>query len=347
MKKINTALCCFGMSGKVFHAPFLVTNPGFEFYGVWERSRKVVAEQYPAVKSFKTQEEMLDDPAIELVVVNTPNNTHFEYTMAALEAGKHVICEKPFTVTTWQAQELADLASQKGLMLSVFHNRRYDSDFRTVQYVLQQGWLGKIVSAELHFDRYKKELSGKLHKETPLPGAGIWYDLGSHLTDQAIQLFGMPQGLYADIAKMRSVSQVDDYFDVILYYNDHRVNLKGGYQVREPLPGYILHGSEGSFLKPKTDVQEAQLIAGILPGTAGFGIEAKENEGLLHAEIDGKVVRKKVETLPGNYDDYFKNIYDAIVHKTMPAVTAMDAWKVIQVLEAARQSSEEKRFISL
>jgi predicted dehydrogenase len=298
---VNTALLSFGMSGLVFHAPFLHTNPRFRFYGVWERSKNNAAEHYPDVKTFRTLESMLADEAIELVVVNTPNATHYDYTRAALESGKHVIVEKPFTVTRQEGEDLARMASEKGRMLSVYHNRRFDSDYKAVKKVVDEGALGDIVEAEFHFDRFKQDLSPKVHKEVPGKGTGALYDLGSHLVDQALQLFGLPEQVFADLRIIRPSSQVDDYFEVLLYYPHFRVRLRSSYLVREPLPAYILHGTRGSFIKAKTDVQETDLQAGKLPGTAGWGREPEGEQGLLHTERDGKIIRERVSSAPGNY----------------------------------------------
>jgi scyllo-inositol 2-dehydrogenase (NADP+) len=344
---INTALCSFGMSGRVFHAPFLQVHPGFHFYGAWERTKKLAAEKYPGTKTFRTLEDMLADDAVELVVVNTPNATHFNYAKQALLAGRHIIVEKPFTITTAEANELIVLAAAQKKKISVYQNRRYDSDYRTIKKVLDEGLLGNMVEAEFHFDRYREELSPKLHKELPGPGAGILYDLGAHLIDQALQLFGMPQSLFADIAIMRPVSQVDDYFEIILYYPSFRVRLKGSYQVREALPGYILHGSKGSFIKPKTDVQENLLQAGQIPGGSDWGKEPEADKGLLHTEINGQVVREYIPSLQGNYLDYYEAIYQAIVNDTPMPVTANEGRQVIQIIEAAFRSSKERTVIDL
>ena len=178
MKSIKTALCSYGMSGVLFHAPFINAHPGFDFYAVLERSKNLAIERYPAVKVFRNFEDMIADEEIELVIVNTPNNTHFDYTKQALQAGKHVICEKPFTVSASEAEELIQLAASVQKKLSIFHNRRFDSDFKTVQNVLNGNFLGDIVEAEFHFDRFKEDLSPKLHKETPGRGTGALYDLG-------------------------------------------------------------------------------------------------------------------------------------------------------------------------
>lgn len=347
MQPINTAICSFGMSGWVFHAPFISTHPGFRFYAVWERSKNLAREKYPDVKVFRTLEELLADELVELVVVNTPNATHYDFAKQALLAGKHVICEKPFTVTVAQAEELIQIAARQNKQLSVYQNRRFDSDYRTIKSVLDQKLLGNIVEAEFHFDRYKEELSPKQHKEIPIPGTGCLYDLGSHLIDQALQLFGMPQALFADIAAMRPVSKVDDYFELLLYYPAHRVRIKSSYQVREALPGYVIHGSKGSFIKPKTDMQEAQLQAGMLPTENGYGTEPDAERGLLHTETEGKISREYISSFKGNYTDYYEGIYQAIRNKQPLPVTAEDGMKVIKIIEAAFQSSKERRVIDL
>ncbi len=347
MQPINTAICSFGMSGLLFHAPFLSTHPGFNFYAVWERSKNLAQEKYPDVKVYRTLEELLADDKVELVVVNTPNTTHYNFTKQALLAGKHVICEKPFTATVTEAEELIEIAAKQKKRLSVFQNRRYDSDYRTINKVLEEKLLGNIVEAEFHFDRYKEELSPKQHKETPIPGTGCLYDLGSHIIDQAVQLFGMPQAVFADIAVMRPVSKVDDYFELLLYYPLHRVRLKSSYQVREALPGYVIHGSKGSFIKPKTDMQEEQLQSGMLPTADGYGTEPESEKGLLHTEINGKIIKEYVPSLKGNYTGYYEGIYQAIRNNQPLPVTAEDGMKVIKIIEAAFQSSKERRVIDL
>lgn len=347
MQPINTAICSFGMSGWVFHAPFISTHPGFTFYAVWERSKNLAQEKYPEVKVYRTLEELLADGLVELVVVNTPNTTHYDFAKQALLAGKHVICEKPFTATVAEAEELIEIAAKQNKQLSVFQNRRYDSDYRTIKKVLDEKLLGDIVEAEFHFDRYKEELSPKQHKETPIPGTGCLYDLGSHLIDQALQLFGMPQAVFADIAVMRPVSKVDDYFELLLYYPVHRVRVKSSYQVREALPGYVIHGSKGSFIKPKTDMQEEQLQSGMLPTADGYGTEPESEKGLLHTELNGTIIKEYIPSLTGNYTGYYEGIYQAIRNNQPLPVTAEEGMKVIKIIEAAFQSSKERRVIDL
>lgn len=347
MKIINTALCSFGMSGRVFHAPFINVNPGFNFYGVWERTKNLAQEIYPGVKTFRSLEELLGDDQVELVVVNTPSVTHYDFTKQALLAGKHVVVEKPFTATVDQAVELIKLAKKKNLKLSVYQNRRYDSDYKTIKKVLDENLLGEIVEAEFRFDRYVPELSYKTHKEIPTPAVGCLYDLGSHIIDQALQLFGMPLAVFADITINRPNSKVDDYFDLKLFYPAHRVTLKSSYYVREAMPGYQFHGKKGSFIKQKTDVQEADLLAGKTPGGDDWGIEPESQKGLLHTENAGKIIREYIPSLQGNYGEYFDGMYKAITKNDRVPVPPEEAMEVIRIIETAIQSNKEKRVIDL
>tara|TARA_R110002095_G_scaffold78667_2_gene67654 strand:+ start:854 stop:1900 length:1047 start_codon:yes stop_codon:yes gene_type:complete len=347
MKPINTALCSFGMSGLVFHAPFISVNPKFNFYGVLERTKNLAQEKYPNVKTFKTLDDLLDDKNIELVIVNTPNITHFEFTKKAIIASKHVIVEKPFTATVKEAEELILLANEHNVILSVYHNRRYDSDFKTVQQVLNENLLGDILEVEFHYDRFDANLSYKAHKETPTIGVGSIYDLGSHVIDQTLVLFGMPTAVFADLDSYRPNSKVGDYFDVKLFYPSHRVILKSSYFVREALPGNILHGTNGSFIKTKADIQENVLQAGKMPDSKTWGEEPDEEMGLLHTEKDGNVIKKRIPTLSGNYMEYYDGIFEAIRQNKPLPVTATEGANVIKVIEAALESNQKKKVIKL
>jgi len=347
MTPINTALCSFGMSGLVFHSPFLSINPHFNFYAVWERTKNLAQEKFPQVKTYRTLEAMLADDLVELVIVNTPNYTHYEYAKKSLEAGKHVIVEKPFTIDVTQANDLIELAKKQNTVLSVYQNRRYDSDYKTIKKVVSENLLGELVEVEMHFDRFREELSPKVHKETPGPGAGVLYDLGSHLIDQALQLFGKPEKIFADIRIVRPNSKVDDYFELLLYYPKLRVRLKASYIVREALPGYILHGLKGSFIKPKTDIQETLLKEGVIPGKKDWGTEPETEKGLLHTEIKGKEVIEFITSEQGNYNDYYNGIYEAIRNNQPLPVTAEEGAEVIKIILAAFESSESEKVVEL
>jgi scyllo-inositol 2-dehydrogenase (NADP+) len=347
MTPIKTAILSFGMSGKLFHAPFLSAHPGFQLMGAWERSKKLIQQVYPDAVSYPSLESVLQDKSIELVVVNTPNNTHYEYAAKALTAGKHLIVEKAFTTSVPEAVELKRLAENAGKKISVYQNRRYDSDFKTVKKIVQSKTLGDLVEAEFHFGRYKPLIGVKLHKETPGPGAGLLNDLGPHLIDEALCLFGMPQALYADIRVTRKNSLVDDWFDIVLYYPSLTVRLKSGMLVRESSTGYILHGNLGSFIKSRADVQEAGLLTGKIPNSENWGIEPEIENGLLHTEKDGVVIKEKIPTEQGNYYDYFDGVYKAIINNTEMPVTADDGINVMRILEAVMKSNEEKRVVEL
>ncbi len=347
IQPIHTALCSFGMSGHLFHAPFIHVNPKFYLYGVLERTKTLAQEKYPDIITFRTLEALLADPKIELVILNTPNITHFEFAKQIINSGKHLVVEKPFTATTAQANALIALANKKNVLLSVYHNRRYDSDFLTVKKILNQGSLGAIVDAELHYDRFESGLSYKAHKESPTEAVGSLYDLGSHIIDQSLQLFGMPKCIFAHINSFRQHSKVADYFDLKLFYHNHTVTLKSSYFVREPLPAYIFHGTKGSFIKTKSDIQEGELQKEKKPMDPEWGIEPDSEKGLLHIMKDGKSHKELITSEKGNYMAYYDAIYETIRKNKPLPVTPHEAMQVIQIIEAAIKSDTEKRIIEL
>ena len=267
MQLVKVGLCAFGMSGKVFHAPFLKEHPGFFMSAIVERSKEESKSKYPETVIFRSVEEMLQSADIDLVVVNTPVQTHFEYVKIALEAGKNVIVEKPFTVDVSEAEALVKLAQEKNLFLSVYQNRRFDRDYLQVQKIIDEGKLGNLKEVEIRFDRFRTEPSAKEHKENPqLKGSGSLHDLGSHLIDQATQLFGFPDKLFADVFSMKGPDFANDYFELLLYYKNHlRVRLKSSVFSKEAHYAYILHGDKGSFLQERTDAQEKELVSGAIP----------------------------------------------------------------------------------
>ena len=342
MQKIKTALCSFGMSGWVFHAPFINAHEGFELYGVWERTKNLAQEKYPSIKTFRDLDVMLADDTIDLVVVNTPSITHYEYTKKALLAGKHVIVEKPFTATVAEAQELINLAKEKNKQLSVFHNRRWDSDFLTVKKIIESGAIGTVKEAEIHFDRFTPALSHKAHKEVNTPAVGVVYNLGAHVIDAALQLFGMPTAVFGDMMIMRENSVVDDYFEILLYYPAFRVRLKATMFAKEP-QGFIIHGTKGSFVKSRGDVQEPQLVQHKNPLDADYGVEPEEEWGTLDAEKNGVFIKEKIRSERGNYLNYYNGIYNAIANNQPLPVSAPQAQNVIKIIEAAYGSANSKK----
>jgi scyllo-inositol 2-dehydrogenase (NADP+) len=344
---IKTGICSYGMSGKLFHAPFIEAHPDFELTAIVERNKNESKEKYPKVELYRSVEEMLADATLQLIIVNTPTHTHYEYVKAALQKGKHVIVEKPFTVLVKEAEELNALAQKNNLLLSIYHNRRYDGDYIAVKKIIEENILGELREVEIRYDRYRTSASGKQHKEGSLPGAGTLYDLGSHLIDQALQLFGMPDALFADLATMRENVEAVDYFELLFFYKKMRVRLKATVIARETYYAYIVHGMKGSFLHQRSDRQEEQLLEGIVPSVQPWCAASVEPNGILHTEINGEVIRKEMTSPPGNYMDYFTGIHKALTGQAGNPVPAADAIQTAEIIEAAVQSAKEKRVVSL
>lgn len=340
---IETGICSFGMSGMVFHAPLLEAHPGFNIKSILERSKNLSEGKYNST-IVRSLDEIINDDMIELVIVNTPDHLHYDMTKEALLAGKHVVVEKPFTLTSSKGEELIDLSRSKNLVLSVFQNRRWDGDFLTVKKVISDQLLGRLVEFETHFDRYRNYIQDSW-KEDDLTGTGTIYNLGSHLIDQALVLFGMPQSVFADIRILRTGGKIDDSFDILLKYAEIKVLLKAGYLIREPGARFSLHGTLGSYIKHGLDPQEEALKNGIQPSTQGWGIEDKSSWGLLSTDMDGVHVKKKFVTLPGNYLAYYDNIYEAIRKGTPLEVPAQEGLDVIRVIEAAIESNKTGKVI--
>lgn len=333
MQLVKTALLAYGGSGKLFHAPFLNVHEGYELIGAWERSKKNIQKDYPQTKSFDSLEDVLQSDA-ELIIVNTPIYTHYEYAKKALEAGKHVLVEKAFVATSSEAEELDNIAIEKNLKLCVYQNRRWDSDFLTTQNILQSGELGEILEAEIRFERYNPNLSPKAWKEKNQPGSGILMDLGAHIIDQALVLFGWPEAVFADIRTLRPNSEVNDFFDILLFYPNNRVRLKATFFAKEQLPGYVLQGRNGSFIKMRGDVQEDDLKLGKMPNRDNWGTENKKLEAILNIGEH----RKKIETLQGNYLGLFDDLYRSIVMDEEVPVPASEAVKSLKIMETAEKS---------
>ena len=344
---IVTALCAFGMSGQVFHAPLLAALPAYRLAKVWQRHRQDAAAAYPTVDVVRDYADILHDPAIELVVVNTPEPTHAELAQQALAAGKHVVVEKAFTPTVAEADALIALARAQGRMLSVYHNRRWDGDFRTVAAVVAQGLLGRLVNYEAHYDRYRPAPPAQSWKEIPAPGTGILYNLGSHLIDQALTLFGLPEAVWADIRIERDGGQVPDAFDLMLQYPGLRARLRASYLVRRPGPRYRLDGTAGSFVKYGLDPQEEALKQGATPGGPGWGEEPEADWGHLLTTQKGLTHQGRLATLPGDYRVYYEGIAQAIRAGATPPVTAEAARDVIRIIELAQESAAQGRLIKL
>lgn len=341
----QAGICSFGMSGKLFHAPFLAAHPGYQLAAIVERHNHDSAERYPNAKLYRSVEEMLDDSSLELIVVNTPTYLHYEQAKKVLEAGKNMVIEKPFAITVKEAEELTNLAEKNNLFISVYQNRRYDGDYRAVKEVVQKGWLGEIREAEIRYDRYRPFFSGKLHKEGDMPGAGIIYDLSPHLVDQAIQLFGFPNAVFADLVKMRDAVAVPDYFEILFYYDRLRVRLMATCIARESVYAYTLHGMKGSFLQQRSDMQEQQLLAGVKPSLETWCPAPAAPDGLLHTEMNGEVMRQETQSSPGNYMSYYDDVYKAMTGLGPNPVPPADGIRNMRIIEAALESMKEGRVL--
>lgn len=338
---IRTALCSFGMSGRVFHGPLLTIHPDFDLVSVWQRTKSDAAEVYPGIRIERSLEALLADEELELVIVNTPGHTHFEYARMALEAGKHVIVEKAFTSTVEEADELIRLAKREGLLLSVFQNRRWDSDFLSVKQVIESGELGRMVEYEARYDRYRP-LVGDSWKEEKGPGNGILYNLGSHIIDQVLVLFGLPQWLWADLDIQRRGAKVPDHFQIVLGYPDKKVNLGARYLSLAEQPKYKVWGEEGSYIKYGEDPQEAALAAGGTPDDVHWGEEASEAWGELTIVKNGEKTSRKIESPAGNYSRYYDQISAVLAGQETEIVTAEQAREVILIICLAMASSKDK-----
>lgn len=335
-KPIITGLMAYGMSGRIFHAPFLSTNPGFKFKAVVERHEKKVAARYPDIISYNSIDELLADDEIELVVVNTPNDTHFDFAIKALNAGKHVLLEKPAAATSAEVKIIYDLSRKVNKHVMLYQNRRWDSGFLQVKEVIESGKLGQLIEVYFRMDRYKRTLSPKLFKETAsTPANGIVYDLGAHLVDNAICLFGKPLSFTKTTGIYREGSEVADYFTYHLSYpNQLNVFLTSSLLIAEVLPGFTLHGTLGSFVKERCDVQEAQLDKGMLPTDKDYGIELEGSDGkLVIMDIENKRNVSYLKPLKGNYNGLFDAVYNTVRHNALYPITEEQiAWQ-LELLE--------------
>ena len=335
------------MSGKLFHAPFIEAHPGYELSAIVERHNNDSKERYPHAKLYRSVEKLCADNDLQLIVVNTPTHLHFEHAKMVLQAGKNMVIEKPFAINVKDAEEITALAQKNKLFISVYQNRRYDGDFRAVKEVIQNELLGEIREVEIRYDRYRPNFGGKQHKEGNMPGAGNLFDLSPHLVDQAIQLFGFPHAIFADLIKMRDDVAVPDYFELLFYYDRLRIRLKASVIARESTYAYVLHGMKGTYLQQRSDMQEQQLLAGVKPSLENWCPAPASPDGLLHTEINGEVIRKETTSAPGNYMGYYDDVYKALTGDGANPVPATDGIMNTRIIDAALESMNEKKVVSL
>lgn len=342
---IDVGLIGFGFAGRTFHAPVIRAVAGLRLAAILQRKGNEAANAYPEVRIARSLEELLASDSVQLVVVATPNATHFDLARQCLMAGRHVVIDKPFAPTCGEAAELVSLAEKCGRLLSVYQNRRFDGDFRTVRNLIASEALGRIVLYESHYDRYRLQLRPGAWREQAGPGSGVFFDLCPHLIDQALALFGTPEAVSADVRIERDGAAVDDAFDVTLLYKRMRVFLRGTMLACKPAPHFLIHGTKGSYVKYGLDPQENALKRGELPGGPAWGKEPPEAWGTLSQTEGDKVTERIIPTEAGDYCGYYENVRDAMLGKAALAVTPQGALNVMRVLERAQQSSRERRVI--
>lgn len=344
---IGVGLIGFGLAGQTFHAPFIANVQGLELKKIRTTNKADIAKAqqlYPKAEIVAESSALYADESIQLIVVASPNPLHFALAKEALLAGKHVVIDKPFTVTTAEADELIALSVKQGKLLSVYQNRRWDSDFKTVKKIIESGLLGDLVEYEARFDRFRNFIKPNTWKEEDQPGSGLLYDLGPHLIDQALCLFGLPEEVTGEVRVQRKYSSIVDNFTVLLHYPRLKVTLKAGMLVRGDGPRYMLYGDQGSFVKHGLDVQEEALKAGKLPGNSpAWGAEPEAIWGTLDTTYKGLELKGKIKSETGDYTGFYKNVYRAILSEEKLEVKPQQARETIRVIELAMQSSNEKR----
>ncbi|HDR2536711.1 TPA: oxidoreductase [Enterobacter ludwigii] len=341
---IRVGLIGYGYASKTFHAPLIAGTPGMALAAVSSSDATKVHADWPSVPVVSEPKHLFNDPNIDLIVIPTPNDTHFPLAKAALEAGKHVIVDKPFTVTLSQARELDALAKSFGRVLSVFHNRRWDSDFLTVKALLNEGTLGEILFFESHFDRFRPQVRNRWREQAG-PGSGIWYDLAPHLLDQAVNLFGLPVSMTVDLAQLRPGAQTTDYFHAVLSYPQRRIVLHGTMVAAAESARYILHGTRGSYVKFGLDPQEERLKNGERLPQEDWGYDMRDG-GVTRVEGEERV-EETLLTIPGNYPAYYAAIRDALNGTGDNPVPASQAIQIMELIELGIESAKHRATLCL
>ncbi|MFT4057105.1 MAG: oxidoreductase [Novosphingobium sp.] len=339
-RPIRVGLLGYGFAGKTFHAPLIDACDGLSLHAVTSRDAGKVHADYAGVNVHPTPEALLRDEAIDLVVVATPNDTHAPLARMALEAGRHVVVDKPFALDLAEARGLVALAKATGRHLQVFHNRRWDSDFLTIRHAIESGLLGRVTHFESRIDRFRPQVRDRW-RERAAPGAGVWFDLGPHMVDQALALFGLPDRVTASLAIQRDGAQADDWAHAILDYGERRVVIHAGMLVAGGSARFTVHGTGGSAVKLKADGQEAQLIAGMRPGDPGWG----EDEDALTLYAGGS--ERAVPATSGDQRGFYTAVAAALAGEAPPPVRPIEALAVMAVLEAGAASAREGRAMPL
>jgi scyllo-inositol 2-dehydrogenase (NADP+) len=355
MKCMQVGLVGFGFAGRIFQASTIQAVEGLELAAIVQRSGLEAATAFPRVKIVRSVEELLRNPEIRLIVVATPNASHFLIARQCLLADRDVVIDKPFALSSAEAAELIILARSQKRLLSIYQNRRWDGDFLTVRKLLESDRLGRLVTFESHYDRFRQQPRLHVWREDGSPGGGVLFDLGSHLVDQALVLFGVPATVWASVRAEREGARVDDSFDLHLQYpspasglpktsagaspSGLSVWLRATCLARSPGARFTLNGTQGTFRKLGIDCQEAHLLAGDLFSSRPWGVEGAENWGTLTVDEGGEAVTERVPTEPGDYRNYYINVRDALHGNAALEVTPLQGWRTMRVLEMAIESS--------
>jgi scyllo-inositol 2-dehydrogenase (NADP+) len=339
---VRVGLVGFGLAGQSFHAPIIRSVPGLELACILDRSGSVAQQKYPDVRIARTLEDLLADEQIRLCVIATPNASHFDLSQRCLLAGRDVVIDKPFATNSSDALQLVELAEKNGRLLTVYQNRRLDGDFLTVRKLLASDTLGRVVAYTSHYDRFRPTPKANAWRERPEPGSGILFDLGAHLFDQALVLFGTPRRISASVFSERKGSQVDDAFDVRFEYAEMRAYLHASMMACAPGPRFVLHGTKGSFVKYGMDPQEAILRRGDPPGGPHWGEEPESDWGTLARPDGDSRITEKIRTEDGDYRQFYANVRDAITEGKPLAVPPREALRNIRAIELVQQSSRER-----
>jgi scyllo-inositol 2-dehydrogenase (NADP+) len=341
---IEVGLIGFGLAGRAFHAPVIRAVPGLHLAAILERKGNEAAEKYPDVRIVRSLDELLSMEEIRLVVIATPNDTHFSFARQCLEAGRDVVVDKPFAATLAEAQVLVHFAEETGRLLTVYQNRRYDGDFQAIRQLVAGETLGRIVRFETNYDRYRPQLKPGAWRETSRAGSGILFDIAPHLIDHTLVLFGLPQAVTADVRIERENAVADDAFDVLFHYSHGmRAVLRSSILAAAPRPRFVLFGTQGSFVKQTFDPQENNLRRGHIPSDTAWGAEPEENWGVLTVPAGDSFEQRRVPSAHCDYRDFYANVRDAILGHAELAVSAEWALEVMRLLELARASSEKQR----